>query len=499
VACTKTKDCLDQLGDFSVCRRPDGVCVKLLSDDCTRVEGDYKSDDAVFIGSVLPSTGSDKSTGLADENSVVMALRDFNNTSTGLPAAKPGGASRPLVLVGCSDQSSGDVAVRAAQHLVNDVKVPAIIGAAFSGITIKMAKTVTIPAGVFTISPSATSVAITSLQDNNLVWRTAPSDTLQADAIAKVFAQLEAEVRLRDKIPAGQPIKVAVVYKGDSYGAGLADALVQSFSFNGKTGLDNESDQNLLRLNFGNPDDPTSNPTKYPETLTKIFAFQPHILLNFGTNESVTEIFINVEKNWETEAKVPYFPLHLFADGGELSELWTFLQTTDPNDTIRKRVLGTVPGTNNTNYKAFRSLYNSQWTDGTSPDVFGTAGSYDSLYLIAYAAASLGDKPLTGASIADAMKRLIPPGMSVAVGSSRINPAFATLSTDQNIDFDGASGPLNFDLMSGEAPSDIQFWCIPKAPDGKAAAATNSSAYYDSASGSVADDALATIKKNCAF
>jgi branched-chain amino acid transport system substrate-binding protein len=498
-ACTTTKQCIDQLGDRTICRRPDGVCVSLVSDDCTRVEGDYKSDSAIFIGSVFPSGGSDQSTGLPSENSAVMALRDFNGISGGLPAAKPGGPVRPLVLIGCNDTSSGDVAVRAAQHLVNDLKVPAIIGASFSGITIKMASTVTIPAGVFTISPSATSVAITTLQDNGLLWRTAPSDTLQADAISKVFAQLETEVRKRDGLTTGQPLKVAIVHKGDAYGSGLADALVQSVVFNSKSGLDNQTDGNLLLLNFGNPDDPATSPTKYPETLTQIFAFQPHIILDFGTNESITEIFEKVEKSWATEAKVPNFPFYLFADGGEVSELWGFLQDTDKDDSIRKRVLGTVPGTNNNNYKTFRSLYNSQWSDGTSPDVFGPAGAYDSLYLIAFSAASLGDNAITGAAIADGMKRLVPPGMSVAVGASRINPAFTTLAAGQNIDFDGASGPLNFDLTTGEASSDIQFWCIPKGGDGKAAPATNSSAYYDSASGTVADDAYATIKKNCGF
>jgi ABC-type branched-subunit amino acid transport system substrate-binding protein len=494
--CTTNLECVTKLGDNQICRKTDHVCVSLLSEDCIRVVGDYKNDDAFFVGSVAPTVGSDQSTGLAIQNSIELALNDFLSSSNGLPPAKPGGASRPIVLVGCNDNSDSDIAVRAAQHLVGDLGVPAIIGAAFSGITIKMATTVTIPGGTLVISPSATSTAITDLADNGLVWRTSPSDVIQSDALVKFMPQLEAEVRSLAGLAADAKMKVAMLNKGDSYGKGLSDSLITDLSFNGLPALENAD--NFVSFNYGNPDDPKSDPTKYPDALTKIFQLKPHLIMVFGTNEGVTEIFQKVEEGWATEAGASYRPFYIFSDGGEVTDLWEYLRAKDADDSMRKRVIGTVPGTNNANYKIFRNLYNSKISDGTTPDIFGTAGAYDAMYLLAFAA-STASEGITGASLAQGLGRLVPPGATIKAVSGQINPGFTALQSGQNIDFEGASGQLNFDVKTGEASSDIQFWCSPKGSDGKAATGSNTGAFYDAATQAVSKDAMATLKAFCQF
>jgi len=77
----------------------------------------------------------------------------------------------------------------------------------------------------------------------------------------------------------------------------------------------------------------------------------------------------------------------------------------------------------------------------------------------------------------------------IDVGADKINTAFMPLQTGSNIDFNGASGPLDFDVTTGEAPSEIQIWCIPKnsAGDaaGKATAAQNSGLSWNPASGNL--------------
>ncbi len=95
---------------------------------------------------------------------------------------------------------------------------------------------------------------------------------------------------------------------------------------------------------------------------------------------------------------------------------------------------------------------------------FGAAGSYDAAYLLALSAVSLGAGELTGKALAQGFSRLVPPGERIQVGASRINRAVTDLSAGQNIDFDGASGPLDFDLQHGEALSDISIWCVPPRP-----------------------------------
>ena len=145
--------------------------------------------------------------------------------------------------------------------LAEVVRVPAIVGPAFSGVTTTVAKEVTIPRNVLVISPSATSPSLTDLQDNGLVWRTAPSDVLQAKAMVLAVQDfVEPEVRATYMIAAGSPIRVAVVHKGDTYGAGLGNALFKTLKFNGLGAAANGG--NYKQFDYGDPDKLT------PEQLT---------------------------------------------------------------------------------------------------------------------------------------------------------------------------------------------------------------------------------------
>ena len=114
----------------------------------------------------------------------------------------------------CVDASA---ATASAERLINDYGVAAIVGALCSGSTIASANNVAIPNGVVMISPASTSPAITGLNDNGLVFRTAPSDARQGQVLAQV---------LSDK-----GIKnVALSYTNNDYGKGFADAFTASFT-----------------------------------------------------------------------------------------------------------------------------------------------------------------------------------------------------------------------------------------------------------------------------
>lgn len=480
--CTTNQECLTSLGDYHVCNKGKGTCVSLLSTECTTVEGDYADDAAFIFGSILPTQGADAPTGRPIENSIRLAVGDFETVSNGLPPVAPGAPTRPIVLVGCNDGSDTDTAVLAARHLVDDVGVSAIVGAAFSGITIKVATEVTIPAGVLLISPSATSVAITSLVDGGLVWRTSPSDVFQASALAEYVPLLEQTVRAELGLAAGEPVRLAILHKGDAYGTGLGGALEKVLQLNGASALDGSNQDNYVRFDYGNPDDPGVNPTKYAEAVATALDLAPHIILVFGTNEGVVDVFEPIEQQWGAVQPAPgYKPRYLFSDGGLINDLWDYVGA---NDELRQRIGGTVPGTDNILFKSFKSQYTTKNTDGTSPDVFGAAGGYDATYLLAYAAVTLGSTPISGAGLASGLGKMIG-GSSVDVGSSGINDALAPLLAGGAIDFNGASGPLDFDLTTGEAPSDIQIWCLPKDGAGKAQAGAPSGQFYNAATGAL--------------
>jgi len=117
----------------------------------------------------------------------------------------------------CVDSSA---ATAAAERLVTAEQVVAIMGADCSGVTIAVTNNVAVPNGVPMVSPSATSPALTTIEDNGLFFRTAPSDARQGEVLADV---------LKDR-----GIKdVAVTYTNNDYGKGLAEAFSASYKSKG--------------------------------------------------------------------------------------------------------------------------------------------------------------------------------------------------------------------------------------------------------------------------
>jgi branched-chain amino acid transport system substrate-binding protein len=113
-------------------------------------------------------------------------------------------------------------ATAAAERLITAEGVDAIVGADCSGVTIATLQNVAIPNGIVMISPSATSPALTSIEDNGLFFRTAPSDARQGEVLSAI---------LSDKGIA----EVAVTYTNNDYGKGLSDSFASAFEAAGGT------------------------------------------------------------------------------------------------------------------------------------------------------------------------------------------------------------------------------------------------------------------------
>ncbi len=114
------------------------------------------------------------------------------------------------------------VAGPAADKLVNTDQVTAMVGAFCTGATIGAATTAGIPGGVVMISPSASAPAVTTVEDNDLLYRTTPSDAFQG-------------VKLADLLTSKGITDVALTYVNNDYGKGLADVFVKQFEANGGT------------------------------------------------------------------------------------------------------------------------------------------------------------------------------------------------------------------------------------------------------------------------
>jgi ABC-type branched-subunit amino acid transport system substrate-binding protein len=440
--CTTNQECIQRSGGQpAVCRKSDLTCVPLLSNECLKVYGDPSSDDAIVIGSIFTLKGVNQSSGTARTQSIELAADDFTQTVVGLPGGS-GGKPRPLVLVECDDSSDNTTAQNAAAHLV-EVGVPAIIGPGGSGLVTAVVQNVTIPAGVFLITPSATSTSLSGL--NELVWRTAPSDEIQAIAMRDQVGAIESTFKTAN--PTFTKVKLAVAYQNNTYGTGLFTNVTTGLQLNGALVSDPANSGYFTPLQYdATALDPSS-------AAAQVVTDADNLLVGIGTTEIITKFLTPVETNWSGSTPRP---LYLFSDAGEKAELLT---AVTGNDALRARVRGTVPGTSNPLFGTFTIQYQGKY--GSAPTAFGTAGAYDSLYLVAYALVSLGTQPVTGTAIAGAMAKMVG-GQSVDVGAAHIKSAFQILQSGNAIDINGASGPLDFDLAKHEAPSDITVWCISK-------------------------------------
>jgi len=126
------------------------------------------------------------------------------------------GGTKVVSVRGDSTCIDAAAATAAAERLITSEGVAAINGATCSGATTAVLNNVAIANGVVMISPSATSPALSTIADNDLFFRTAPSDARQGEVMANVLV-------------ARGYSKVAVTYTNNDYGKGLADSFKAAF------------------------------------------------------------------------------------------------------------------------------------------------------------------------------------------------------------------------------------------------------------------------------
>ena len=109
----------------------------------------------------------------------------------------------------CIDSSA---ATAAAERLITSDKVNGIMGADCSGVTTAILQQVALANGMVMVSPSATSPALSTVEDNNLFFRTAPSDARQGQVVADILQEKGMN-------------NVAISYVNNDYGKGLAASI----------------------------------------------------------------------------------------------------------------------------------------------------------------------------------------------------------------------------------------------------------------------------------
>lgn len=154
------------------------------------------------IGVLLPSTGSAAQLGGPMINAVRLAVERINEAG--------GVLGQPVLLVEQDEGGSVSSAGVALDELIES-DVDAIVGPA-SSLAALSELDAAVAAGMLTCSPTASALSLDDFPDDGLFFRTIPSDSLQALAIAQI-AELTGATG------------VSIAYLDDVYGRGLADAV----------------------------------------------------------------------------------------------------------------------------------------------------------------------------------------------------------------------------------------------------------------------------------
>jgi ABC-type branched-subunit amino acid transport system substrate-binding protein len=458
-ACTRASG-----GAPSVCRRDDGACAPLESVDC-HVRADARalaSDDTVWLGAMYPLSGQEaKDFGTAEMNGVDLARRDFADILAGVAGA------RPLGLVACDDSVDS---ARVARHLADDVRVPAVIGFRSSEEVVRLAPEVFLPRGTLVLSAINASPMITSIPtpagSPRLVWRTMFTTKQFARPVAAFVSQV-LEPMLRDAGRAG-PLRVAFVRVKSMSELALADALLDTLTFNGKSAVANGASFREVVV-----DDPYAKgaPPQFDDAVASLVAFAPDVVVFESGDALLHSVLLPLEARWPAATPRPVYacanplPRDLYAFVGKSAER-------------RRRFFGLTNVSTTSANVHLVTHYNETYADKVTRTLVPNS-SYDAFYVLAYAALSLGAKPVTGASIATAIGRLSPPGKSIDVGPLAILEGYGALARGENIDLDGAIGRLDFDPETGEAPIDMAVLCVGVDGAGAATEAIESGIVYD--------------------
>jgi branched-chain amino acid transport system substrate-binding protein len=169
----------------------------------------------VKIGHLAGFTGPVESLAPIANNAVRMAAQEVSDSGLLL------GGMTVNVVNGDSTCSDAAAATASAESLVQQ-GVAGIVGSDCSGTTIAALTSVAIPNGLGMISPSSTSPALSTLEDNGLFFRTPPSDARGGQVLSDIMI----DRGITD---------VALTYTNNDYGKGFADSFTEAFTAAGGT------------------------------------------------------------------------------------------------------------------------------------------------------------------------------------------------------------------------------------------------------------------------
>ena len=451
--CTSNRACVGSHGgEAYVCRASDHACMAIDSQDCKAMyePRDLVAEDTVWLGAMFPTKGPQAAQwGNMNMDGVDFARKEIAQATSALAGASASQRVRGIALVGCDDSQD---AMRAARHLVDDVGVPGILGFRSGQELIDIAEGLLIQRGVLAVASVTLNPLITRLpQPTNqprLVWRT----TFNDDAVAEAAAHMVHDV-LEPRTSRGGTTRLAFIHTDGVPALSFADTFYKDLVLNGKAAIDNGPNYQEITIN-------TDAPNEIARAADRVHAANPTVIVIFATVETLRSLVSLVEGRSVAGRRPTYVivngpttPLASFVDGDLDRRRRVFAVTSQPSSTPNAR---------------FVIRYNQARREPISR-IENPGVSYDAFYLLAYGALGLGPgDAVTGATIARVFSRLVPPGKPIEVGPTNVLDALGILGSGASIDLQGTQSGLDFDLATGEEPSDFALTCPPVENNGNA-------------------------------
>jgi hypothetical protein len=477
--CRTNSECFDQNnGQPSICRKEESRCFPLKTADCDKIIGkeeDVRNDNVIIFGvSVVTGGTSIARNGKGAERTLSIAVDEFNRAAGGITVEKPAAGGlpaentvHPVVFLRCNE--GGPDPIANLTHLVDTVRVPAIIGPQQSNVTLNAFQTIMGPKKILTLPPTTvTSLVDTLANKKEFLYRFNASDANWAKVQAKIVELAwEPTIRQKNIVTGTNPIKVMYLFGNDAQSASQQSVVDQTLRFNGMAALENGD--NYQKRAAGDPTKKDEYPAAQTAAVQAVLAFKPHVILVTGTQETF-ELTGLVEKAWAGAGVTyrPYWSLSGAITGADFPNL----VENNGGEELRKRLLGAFNGplASSPRTAKLKAKY-----DALPPDpeaaFSGIAGTtyYDATWTLLLATVATGGqkKPFTSENIAPNIQLLQPPGTEINpddIASGSMQNGITLLRGSNRVDYDGTSGSCNFDSLSNTRPT-MHAFCIGVAPN----------------------------------
>lgn len=304
-----------------------------------------------------------------------------------------------LTIISADGACDATAAAAAADKLINTDNVTGVVGALCTGETIGAFNGSGKSGGVVFISPASSAPALTTLEDDDLVYRTTPSDALQGE---KMAAMLLAE----------GVTDIAITYVNNDYGKGFADALSAAYTAGGGTVAAN------LAHEEGKAD--------YRAELGNLVASQNLVILAYANASGNTILRQAVESG--------NFTTYVGGDGMVGDDLLTGIDAAAVEGMLATRA-GAPSG-------EAVDIYNGFGGEGFEANATYAPQAYDAAFLMALAIEKNGSTSREG--LAAALREVASaPGEKILPGEW--SKAVELIKAGTDIDYEGAGGALDFD------------------------------------------------------